>query len=143
MKYIMRNADTARETINVAWQECRRLLRAGLAVRLEVKELKPSRSLDQNALMWSALTDIARQVKWPVDGQMQSLEPEEWKEILTAGLKKHQRVAQGIEGGFVMLGSRTSRMTIGEMAELIELCHAFGAQHEVRWSPTSIGRAAA
>lgn len=140
MKYVIRDESIGRDTIRTAWGECRRLLREGLAVRVTVQELKPSRSLDQNALMWSALGDIARQVQWPVDGKMQHLEPEEWKDILTAGLKKHQRVAQGIEGGFVMLGSRTSRMTIGEMSELIELCHAFGAEHGVQWSPTSIGR---
>lgn len=141
MKYIMREAITARDTMQVIWHEARRMLREGMAVRVEVKELKPSRSLDQNALMWSVLTDISRQVKWPVDGKLQTLEPEEWKEIMTAGLTKSQRVAQGIEGGFVMLGSRTSRMTIAEMTDLITLCHAFGAERGVQWSPTSVGRA--
>jgi hypothetical protein len=79
------------------------------------------------------LTDIARQVEWPVDGKLQRLEPEDWKDILSAGLRKTQRVAQGIEGGFVMMGQRTSRMTIGDMSELIELAYAFGAEHGVVW----------
>jgi len=65
---------------------------------------------------------------------MELLEPDEWKEIFTAGLRKTQRVAQGIEGGFVMLGARTSRMTIAEMTDLIELMFAFGAEHDVRWT---------
>ena len=51
-----------------------------------------------------------------------------------------QRVAQGIEGGWVMLGQRTSKMTEAEMSELITLAHAFGDQRGVQWSRTSLGR---
>jgi hypothetical protein len=90
--------------------------------------------------MWSVLTDISRQVPWMVDGQTVHPDPEEWKEILSAGLKKNQRMARGIEGGFVMLGLRTSKMTRKEMIDLIDLGHAFGAQHGVKWSRTSLGR---
>jgi hypothetical protein len=111
---------------------------AGHQLQIEVKA--ETRSTAANRLLWSCLHDISRQVHWPVDGTMQKLEPEEWKHIFTAGLKKHQRVAQGIEGGFVMLGSRTSRMTRAEMTELIDLIHAFGDSRELRWSRTSLGR---
>lgn len=44
-----------------------------------------------------------------------------------------QRVAQGLEGGFVMLGSRTSRMSVGDMIDLQTLIEAFGAEHGVQW----------
>jgi hypothetical protein len=46
----------------------------------------------------------------------------------------------GRVGGFVMLGQRTSKMTIGEMADLITLGHAFGASNGVIWRRTSLGR---
>lgn len=108
--------------------------------RLSLTITRETRSTAQNRMLWSILADIARQVEWPVDGRLQKLEPEEWKHILSAGLKKSQRVAQGIEGGFVMLGQRTSRMTVAEMADLITLGHAFGDQRGVRWSKTSLGR---
>jgi hypothetical protein len=91
-------------------------------------------------MLWSILGDLADQVQWPVDGKLQKLDADEWKHILSAGLKKHQRVAQGIEGGFVMLGQATSRMTVGEMADLITLAHAFGDERGVKWSRTSLGR---
>jgi hypothetical protein len=116
-----------------AWKVACDLLQFGKPVRVRIDEKKPTRTLDQNALMWAVLTDIARQVEWPVDGKLQRLEPEDWKDILSAGLRKTQRVAQGIEGGFVMMGQRTSRMTIGDMSELIELAYAFGAEHGVVW----------
>ncbi|GAA0260478.1 recombination protein NinB [Rhodanobacter caeni] len=123
----------ARERMAHAWKLACDLLQFGKPVRVRIDEKKPTRTLDQNALMWAVLTDIARQVEWPVDGKLQLLEPDDWKDILSAGLRKTQRVAQGIEGGFVMLGQRTSRMTIGDMSELIELAYAFGSQHGVVW----------
>lgn len=88
-----------------------------------------TRSLDQNAKMWAVLTDIAKQVEWY--GQM--LKPEEWKHILSASLKK-QKAVPGIDGGFVVLGLSTSKMTVSEMRDLIELAHAFGAEHGVDFS---------
>ncbi len=87
-----------------------------------------SRSLDQNACLWALLTDLSRKLQWPVDGQMVSLTPEEWKHVMSAGLKRHQRVAMGIDGGFVVLGQSTSKMTKAEMSELLELIHAFAAE---------------
>ena len=96
------------------------------------------RSLSQNAKLWPMLTDVARQVQWPVDGVMQALAPEDWKDILTAGVRKEQRVAQGIEGGFVMLGSRTSKMRKKEFAELIEFIYWFGSERGVKWSEPAL-----
>ena len=100
-----------------------------------VKEIDPNlRTLEQNALMWKLLTDIANQVEWPVDGKMQKLSPDDFKHILSAGLKKEQRVAQGIDGGFVILGQYTHRFTKQEMADLIEIILAFGAGRGVIWT---------
>jgi hypothetical protein len=40
----------------------------------------------------------------------------------------------GIDGGFVVLGKSTSKMTKGEMSELQTLIEAFGAQQGVRFT---------
>lgn len=101
---------------------------------MKPSEITDRRTSDQNRMMWALLTDLANQVEWPVDGRMQKLSPDDWKHILTAGLKKHQRVAAGIEGGFVILGQYTHKMNKAEMNELMDLILAFGAQHEVKWS---------
>ncbi|MEZ2742651.1 recombination protein NinB [Paenalcaligenes hominis] len=98
-----------------------------------------TRSLDQNNLMWAVLTDLSRQVLWPVNGVKQRLSSEDWKSIITASLHEENRMAQGINGGFVLLGKSTSRMSIKEMTEVIEFAHAFGAERGVKWSPTAIG----
>jgi hypothetical protein len=92
------------------------------------------RSLAANRKMWAMLTDLANQVEWPVDGRMQLLSPGDWKQIMTAGWKRELRVAQGIDGGFVVLGHYTHNMTRAEMSELIELMYAFGAERGVKWS---------
>jgi hypothetical protein len=133
--YILR-PDNARARMKAAWDNACELLQHGLDVLVQVGEFKPTRTLEQNAKMWAMLGDISEQIQWPVDGAMKYITPEDWKDILTAGLKKTQRVAQGIEGGFVMLGERTSKMNIGEMIEMIEFMHWFGAREETRvhWS---------
>jgi len=84
--------------------------------------------------MWCRLRDIAGQLKWPVNGYSDYMTAEDWKDVLTAGLTKHQRVAQGVEGGWVLLGQRTHKMKKPEMSEFIEFILAFGAQHDIKWS---------
>jgi len=78
--------------------------------------------------MWANLEDIAQQVIW----YGQKLDKQEWKDVLTAGLKK-QKIVPGIEGGFVVIGARTSKMTVAEMNELIELATMFGTQQGVKF----------
>ncbi len=87
-----------------------------------------TRSLEQNALLWAALTDVSRQVIW----HGQRLSQDEWKDVFSAALKR-QKVVPGIDGGFVVCGQRTSRMGVREFSDLIELMLAFGAERGVRW----------
>ena len=92
-------------------------------------EIKPlTRTIQQNDLMWALLTEISNQVVW----HGQKLTPENWKDVLTAALKR-QSVVPGIDGGFVVLGQRTSKMSVKELNEVIELAYAFGAQHNVKF----------
>lgn len=105
---------------------------------LEIAVREPKRSLDQNAKLWPMLQDVADQVQWPVDGVLQLISKEDWKDLLTSGLKQEQRIAQGINGGFVMLGSRTSRMRKKEFSELIEFIYWFGSEKGVRWSEKAL-----
>lgn len=92
------------------------------------------RTDEQNRLLWALLTDISRQVMWPVDGELVNLDKEDWKHILSAGLKRHQRMAKGIDGGLVILGISTRKLNKADMAMLLEICMAFGAEHGVVWS---------
>ena len=98
---------------------------------LTIKEVKSVRTIEQNNKMWAMLGDIALQTNW----YGQFLTKEEWKDIMSAGLKK-QRAVPGIDGGFVILGTHTSKMSIREMIDLVDLMYAFGAdpEHRVYWT---------
>ncbi len=94
-----------------------------------IRPYKSKRSLDQNNKMWAMLNDIAAQVIW----YGEKLTTIEWKDVITAGVKK-QKVVPGIDGGFVIVGARTSKMSIKEMTEVIEVAGLFGDQQQVKWS---------
>ena len=95
-----------------------------------IVEIKPrTRSLDQNARMWAMLTDISKAVDW----YGRKLAPEEWKHVFSASLKK-QDVVPGLDGGFVVLGQSTSKMTVREMSDLMELMTVFGIGRDVHFS---------
>ena len=106
---------------------------------MKMQEVTDRRTVCQNSKLWPMLHDVARQVKWPVNGYVDYLSPEDWKDIFTASMRKGQRVAAGIDGGWVMLGERTSRYKKAELSELIEFIYAFGANQEppVQWSEGS------
>ena len=89
------------------------------------------RTVDQNKLMWALLNDLAAQVVWHGN----KLDATEWKFVLTAALKR-QKVVPGIDGGFVVIGQSTSKMTKQELSEVIELAYAFGAQNGVKFEET-------
>ncbi|WP_238925073.1 recombination protein NinB [Achromobacter insuavis] len=104
-------------------------------------EIKPrTRTLAQNDMMWSILADISRQVEFIVNGALVKVTPEEVKDILTAGLRRETKMALGIDGGMVLLGQRTSKMSVKELTLLIELAYAFGNEKGIEWSRTSLGR---
>lgn len=96
------------------------------------------RSKDQNARMWAMLTDISRQLQWPVDGEMVWLDKEDWKIIVSAGLNRSQRIAKGMDGGFVVLGLSTRRMLASNFADLITIMLAFGVEHDIVWSDPTV-----
>lgn len=103
--------------------------REGRPLVVRVSEDRLTRTTAQNSRLWAMLADISEQVEW----HGQRLGSEDWKHVFTAALKR-QRVVPGLDGGFVVLGSATSRMTIGEMSELIDLMTAFGAERGVRFA---------
>ena len=94
-----------------------------------IRPYRQRRSLDQNAMMWSMLDQVSAQVDW----HGRHMTAEEWKSVFTAALKK-QDVVPNLDGdGFVVLGGSTSRMTVREMGDLIDLILAFGAERGLKF----------
>lgn len=94
---------------------------------------EPTRTLEQNALMWPLLQKLADQVVW----YGVKLSADDWKDLLTASLRK-QRSAPGLDGGFVVFGERTRTYSKAEFSELLELIYAFGAQQGVQFEKTGV-----
>jgi NinB protein len=118
------NAAQGHAAYTALWKQAKALLTAGHKLHVTIKA--ETRSLSQNSKMWAMLADVSAQVVWHGN----KLTPEEWKTMFTASLKK-QRVLPGLDGGFVVMGDSTSKMTIAEMSELIELMTAFAVERDV------------
>ena len=116
----------AHRAITHAWAQAKSLIADGKRLTLELRPEK--RSDAQNRRLWSMLTDISEQVEW----HGHRLTAEEWKDVFSAALKR-TKVVPGLDGGFVVCGQSTSRMTKAEMGELQTLMEAFGAEREVHF----------
>lgn len=123
---------SSREIVQIKGAEDRQKIARwaqGVPLGTSVEFRAPRRSGDQNNLMWSLLGQISKQVDW----YGQKLSSEDWKDVLTASLRR-TRVVPGIDAGtFVPLGMRTSQMTKQEISELLELIYAFGAERGVHF----------
>ena len=93
---------------------------------------EPTRNLEQNDAQFRILRAFSNQIQWPVNGRMESLTPEEWKDLLTAAFRQQQpRIAQGIDGGMVLLGQRTSKFSVREFSDYLEFLHSVAADRGV------------
>lgn len=109
---------------------CQCIWEAPEGFKVTVEE--PTRTLDQNAALWPILEEFSRQLDWPVNGQRVKLSPEEWKDILSAAFEGESiRLAQGLNGGVVMLGIRTSKMSKQRFSEFLEFLNATAADRGV------------
>ena len=133
----LRDVRTGYEQLAAVWQQAKPLLAAGKRLILTLQT--DTRTLKQNKLMWSVLTDLSEQVKWDATRR---LTPEGWKDYLTAHLNGQDLVPNMDGTGFVAIskGKPTSSMTIAEMTAVVDLGHAFGDGRGVKWSRTSLGR---
>lgn len=120
--------EQAHAVLQYLWAAIKPALIDGKRLIVEVKPEK--RSNEQNRLLWACLSDVSAQVDW----YGKKLTPEDWKHVFSSSLRKLD-VVPNLDGtGFVALGLSTSAMTKGELSDLIELIHAFGAERGVRFA---------
>lgn len=97
---------------------------------------------EQRRKFFACIDDIRKQVPWPVNGELVAMHKDDWKLVFCAALVKETRIAQGLEGGHVVLGLRLRDIfaglkpdvAIALAGDLITLVEAFGAEHNVKWS---------
>lgn len=128
-RYLLRNSSIQQNCISAIQQ-----LQANPDKPIEIVIQERKRTSDQNRRMWPLLHDLSAQVTW----YGQKYTPDDWKDLITALVAKtkneQQRTAPGIGGGVVMFGSRTSKMRVSEMVEVIEAIYWFGTEQNVKFS---------
>lgn len=88
-----------------------------------------TRTLDQNAKLWSMLSDISRARP---DGRRHT--PEVWKALVMHACGHAVQFEHGLDGQPFPIGFRSSRLSKSQMSDLIEFVSEYGARHGVRWT---------
>lgn len=131
--YIL-NTGNARERMVAVWHFACQYLELGKAVRVDIKECKSTRSLEQNAMLHAICEDIARQRQWA--GRW--IDKEGWKRLLVDAWARSENRQQGdlvpsLDGASVVnLAVQTRTMSIGDMADLITFAQSWAVDNDVR-----------
>lgn len=105
---------------------CKWVQNVDAGTRVTLKEAK--RTSDQNSKLWPMLSEVSQQLTW----HGLKLSADDWKLIFLDALKREARMVPNIHGnGFVSLGRSSSDLSKSEFSDLLEIIHAFGAQHGV------------
>ncbi len=134
--FVLRAEGGAWERMRDAWLFAKSILDGGKNVRVDIKELLPKRSLEQNAMFHAMCGEIAQQRQWAG----QKLDGEAWKRLLVDAWAREEGRVQGhivpsLDGqSIVNLGIQTRRMTVAAMADLITWAQAWAAENGVRLS---------
>ena len=94
---------------------------------VNVREEK--RTLDQNALLWAILSDVARAKP---DGRVHPAET--WKALFMNACGHETKFEIGLTGEPFPVGFRSSRMNKSQMSELVEFIYSWGSERGVKWS---------
>ena len=128
--YLVNNSNAADQIILISQMINKGLWRGAVEVVLQRPD---DRTPSQNNKLWPMLRDIKNQVDW----YGHQLTEEDWKDVFTSAMRR-QRAVPGLDGGFVVLGMRTSRLKKQAFCDLIEVIFAFGTERQVRWSEQSL-----
>lgn len=86
------------------------------------------RSVPQNDRLHAMLTELSRKVKY----HGQTLSVDDWKVLFMSALNQEMRLVPAINNnGFVALGRSTSKLSVTEFSDLIELIMAWAAENGV------------
>ena len=96
--------------------------------RLEFKA--PRRSLDQNSLLWSLLTQVATQK----EHCGRKYTPDQWKVLMLHACGREVQFVPSLDGStFIPWGQSSSDLSKQEMTEMLEFIISWGAQNDVRF----------
>lgn len=91
---------------------------------------EPTRTLDQNAAQWPYLAGFAAQKQLCINGVMEWVTDDDWKDVLTGVWNGETRMA-AFDGKVIMLPQRTSKMGKKVFSDWMEFLIAMAAQSGV------------
>lgn len=91
---------------------------------------EPTRTLEQNAAQWPYLAGFAQQKQLCINGVMQWVADDDWKDVLTACWNGEMRMAV-FDGKVIMLPQRTSKFGKRVFSDWMEFLIAMAAQSGV------------
>ena len=96
---------------------------------------EPTRTLAQNALLHVLLNRLViSDYRW--HGYQMGME--DWKNFFSAAIHG-QKAVPNIEGtGFIILGKKTSKMTIREVSEMVEMVKCFATERGIDLGPEAV-----
>lgn len=92
---------------------------------------EPTRTLEQNAAQWPYLEGFAQQKEVCINGVMQKVTNNDWKDILTGCWNGETRMA-AFDGKVIMLPQRTSKLGKRVFSDWMEFLVAMAAQSGVQ-----------
>jgi len=131
--FILRTAD-ARARMAAAWHFACQFLEAGQDVCVTVKQHKPTRGLEQNAMFHAICGEIATQKQWAD----RWIDAEGWKRLLVDAWARESNRQQGdvvpsLDGASIVnLAMQTRRMTVADMADLITFAQWWATDNDVK-----------
>ncbi len=128
--FVIGSLSTFRPRFKSAWEFAASMFKAGLTVEVIVRERKSQRTSEQNKKLNAMCGDLAEQVLW----HGQALGRDDWRHMFVAAYRKEQRIVPGINGGFVVLGASSRKLSVAECGDVIEMLNAFGAERGVIWT---------
>lgn len=87
------------------------------------------RSVEQNDKMWAMLAEVAA-----AKPQGRQHTPDQWKFIFMRSLGHEVEFLLDLDGNPFPYSLKSSRLTVGQMSDLIELIQAYAAQNDVELS---------
>lgn len=94
----------------------------------------PKRTIPQNDKLWAMLSDVSR-----AKPGGRTHPPETWKALFMHALKHEVGFVEGLDGHPFPVGFRSSRLTVGQMSDLIEFIYAWCSDYDVSWSDEAKG----
>ncbi len=87
---------------------------------------EPKRTLDQNARLWSLLTDVSR-----AQPMGRKHTPEVWKQLFMQACGHECQFLMGLDGNPFPAGFKSSGLSVRQMCDLQEFISAFMAEHNI------------